>query len=92
MESLDRRSFVKTAALGTAATAAAAAVAGAETALADPTVTAPEGSVANAGVSVVSTAPAWLGEEPTIDPADIAATYDCDILVVGAGCAGSSSM
>ena len=92
MESLDRRSFVKTAALGAAATAVATAVAaGAQTALADPTVTAPEGSAANAGVSVAAAAPAWLGEEPVVDPADIAATYDCDILVVGAGCAGSAA-
>lgn len=89
MESLNRRSFVKTAALGTAAAALAAT--GAQSAFADPTVIAPEGFAANAGVSVAGTVPGWLGEEPVVDPADIAATYDCDILVVGAGCAGSAA-
>ena len=37
-----------------------------------------ENTVAQAGSN-----PAWLGEEPEIDAADIVATYQCDILIVG---------
>ena len=87
---MDRRSFVKTSALGLAA---ASAVAGAaSTALADPTVTAAEGAAASAGAGVADVTPAWLGTEPVIDPAAITAVYSTDILVVGAGCAGSAAV
>ncbi|MER2143527.1 MAG: FAD-binding protein, partial [Eubacteriales bacterium] len=36
----------------------------------------------------VSTAPAWLGEEPVIDESQIAETWDTDFLIVGAGNGG----
>lgn len=83
---MNRRSFVKGSALGLAGIAASGAVAGSALAA-----TSADGAVANAGVSVSSSTPSWLGEEPTVDPSDITATYDCDILVVGAGCAGSAA-
>ena len=85
---MDRRTFVKGAALGAVATASAAVV---PAALADPTVTALEGSVAGAGAAIPTDVPAWLGAEPTIADADITAAYDTDILIVGAGCAGSAA-
>ena len=94
---MDRRSFVTGSALGLAGIAASGAIAG--VALADEaaaeapvaTAVAAEGAPANAGVSIADAAPAWLGAEPEVDAADITATYDCDILVVGAGCAGSAA-
>lgn len=36
----------------------------------------------------VSTAPAWLGEEPVIDESQIVETWDTDFLIVGAGNGG----
>ena len=95
---MDRRSFVTGSALGLAGIAASGAIAG--VALADEaaaaeapvaTAVAAEGAPANAGVSIADAAPAWLGAEPEVDAADITATYDCDIFVVGAGCAGSAA-
>lgn len=86
---MDRRSFVKGSALGMAAVAASGALTAG--ALAEETSVAAPGSVANAGTSVPASIPAWLGKEPAVDAADIAAVYECDILVVGAGCAGSSA-
>ena len=95
---MDRRSFVTGSALGLAGIAASGAIAG--VALADEaaateapvaTATAAEGALAGTGVSIPDAAPAWLGAEPEVDAADITATYDCDILVVGAGCAGSAA-
>ena len=95
---MDRRSFVTGSALGLAGIAASGAIAGvalAEEAAATEapaaTATAAEGALASAGVSIPDAAPAWLGAEPEVADADITATYDCDILVVGAGCAGSAA-
>ena len=79
---MDRRSFVTGSALGAFGLASAGMFAGA--AMADQTAAAPvaagtaENTVAQAGSN-----PAWLGEEPEIDAADIVATYQCDILIVG---------
>ena len=79
---MDRRSFVTGSALGAFGLASAGMFAGA--AMADQTAAAPvaagtaENTVAQAGSN-----PAWLGEEPEIDTADIVATYQCDILIVG---------
>ena len=97
---MDRRSFVAGSALGLAGIAASASLAGA--ALADAaesseadaavaTVTSAEGAQPGAGISTPEAAPSWLGEEPQIAESDIAAAYDCDILVIGAGCAGSAA-
>ena len=77
---MNRRTFVKGASLGTAGMVAAGALSG--IALAD------EKAAAPASDAAPSTNPSWLGEEPVIDAADIVATYDCDILICGAGCAG----
>ena len=50
------------------------------------------GSAANgagaADASAASSNPAWLGEPPAITDADCTETYDCEVLVVGAGCSG----
>ncbi len=72
---MNRRTFVTSSALGLAAVAATGAIAG--TAVADEAT----------GASAASN-PDWLGEEPQVADGDIAATYDCDLLIVGAGCAG----
>ena len=82
---MDRRSFVKGSALGLAGLAAGTGVA-----LADDGVIHTEGVTAGAGVSTQAS-PAWLGEEPDLDESQISATYDTDILIVGAGCAGSAA-
>ena len=79
---MDRRSFVTGSALGAFGLASAGMFAGA--AMAEEAAAAPvaagtaENTVAQAGSN-----PAWLGEEPEIDAADIVATYQCDILIVG---------
>ena len=103
---MDRRTFVTGSALGLAGIAASGAVsavaladaaeatAAAETAdssAAVATTTALEGWQAGAGISTPESAPSWLGAEPEVAEADITAVYDCDILVVGAGCAGSAA-
>ena len=72
--SITRRAFAKT----TVAAASGAAIAGVGTAFADES--------ASAGVEKF---PAWLGEPPVIDEADIVDTVTADIVVVGAGCGGS---
>ena len=87
---MNRRSFVKGSALGLAAVAASSAVAA--NALADET----EAATATAEgapteVAASPAAPSWLGEEPSIDPASISATYETDILIVGMGCSGSAA-
>lgn len=73
--SINRRTFVRSSALGLAAVTASGL--GTGVVLAD--------EVAPAAVSAQ---PEWLGEEPAIDGGDIVASYDCDLLIVGAGCAG----
>ena len=84
MKEMDRRSFLK----GAAATASAGAVA----AIA-PTITVAEEAQADSfpmpvvpGYSCYSD---WLGEAPEIDPSEIVAVYDTEIVVVGAGHAGT---
>ena len=73
---IDRRSFLKSAGTVVAATAA---VAGASSALADE-------PAAEASAATWRTAPA------AIDDAEIVATYDCDVLVIGLGHAGACAM
>jgi fumarate reductase flavoprotein subunit len=109
---MDRRAFVKDAALTSAlaiagaassqalaaeassdgeAAASAAQDASAETVDVQDTVTHEEGALAGAGTSLSLQTPEWLGEEPTFSESDITATYDCDLLIVGMGCAGSAA-
>ncbi len=75
MANMNRRSFVKGAAAGTLGVAAAGM--GSLTA-----------SAAEKDEAVASTAIDWLGEEPVIDDADIADTWDTDLVIVGAGNSG----
>ncbi len=83
-QNLSRRTFVA----GTAAAGIAAGAAGAASALAA------EAGAEAAEVSwpangaIVGAAPDWLGEEPQIADADVVATYDTDILVIGCGTGG----
>ena len=83
-QNLSRRTFVA----GTAAAGIAVGAAGAANALAA------EAGAEAAGVSwpangaIVGAAPDWLGEEPQIADADVVATYDTDILVIGCGTGG----
>ena len=56
----------------------------------DPIDFTPEGEAVPT-TRVVPDASAWLGEEPEVAEADVVATYDTDILIVGAGCAGSAA-
>lgn len=86
---MNRRSFVKGSALGLAGIAAAGAVAG--VALAEETTGADAISNKEATPTTEPAVPSWLGEEPSIDPASIAATYNTDILIAGMGCAGSAA-
>jgi uncharacterized protein with FMN-binding domain len=79
---MDRRTFVTGSTLGLAGAALAGSLGTA--ALANE-------AAEEIDAAPASGTPAWLGEEPQIDPAAITATYDCDILVVGAGCAGSAA-
>ena len=83
-QNLSRRTFVA----GTAAAGIAVGAAGAANALAA------EAGAEAAEVSwpangaIVGAAPDWLGEEPQIADADVVATYDTDILVIGCGTGG----
>lgn len=79
---MDRRSFVRNSALGLGALTLAGAAA--------PALAEEAGQVApvDASSTTVDSAPAWLGAEPQVDAADIVATDTCDLLIVGAGCAG----
>jgi len=72
---LNRRTFVTGSALASASLVAAGA-------LAAPAVA--EETAAAASPCV----PAWLGPEPQIAPEQIVRTDACDVLIVGAGCAG----
>lgn len=85
--SLDRRSFVAGAAVGIGAAAASTLR---PTAHADEPAAAPDAAPAapDAAPAPGADAPAWLGAEPQIAPDEIVATDTCDILIVGAGCAG----
>ena len=83
-QNLSRRTFVA----GTAAAGIAVGAAGAANALAAEAgaEAAEVGWPANG--AIVGTAPDWLGEEPQIADADVVATYDTDILVIGCGTGG----
>ena len=70
---LNRRSFLK----GTLSAAALAAAAPSVLSMAEEEAAAP-----------VKEAPAWLGEEPEVNEADVAEVIDTEVLVVGAGTAG----
>ncbi|MBS5451531.1 MAG: FAD-binding protein [Coriobacteriia bacterium] len=96
---VNRRSFVRGASLGVASIVAGSALAGsalasegapAASAAVDGAQPAAAGAAARyaAGTSVATDAPAWLGEEPVVAPEDITATFACDVLIIGAGCAG----
>ena len=85
---MNRRSFVTGSAFGALGLASTGMLAG--TAFADQAAAASKGSAAplaagTADSTVASTSgnPEWLGEEPQVDTADIVATYQCDILIVG---------
>ena len=96
ISTMDRRSFVTGSALGLTAIASGAvsAVALADEAATDAAVDTActmEGWQHGAGLSTPESAPSWLGAEPQIADSDITATYECDILVIGAGCAGSAA-
>ncbi len=73
---LDRRTFLK----GAVATAAVAAAAPAVLAAAEEEMPAEE--------KMAEDVPAWLGMEPEVDEADVVATFDTEVLVVGAGTSG----
>lgn len=78
---ITRRDMIKDAGLAAAGVAAAGALAGgaagASQAAADEAATAEDTD--------------WLGEAPAIDDADVKETLDCEVLVVGAGQAGSAA-
>ena len=81
---LTRRGFVAgTAAAGLVAAGASAALADTAT---NDAAAASECWPANG--AIVGTTPDWLGAEPEIADADIKATYDTDILVIGCGTGG----
>ena len=81
---LTRRGFVAgTAAAGLVAAGASAALADTAT---NDAAAASECWPANG--AIVGTTPDWLGPEPEIADADIKATYDTDILVIGCGTGG----
>ena len=87
--SIDRRNFVAGAALAGGALAvsglatAPMAARADEDAAEEPTFTTPVPGY------VCSTD--WLGEAPTIDPSEIAQTYDYDVVILGAGHAGTQA-
>ncbi|MEE8716808.1 MAG: FAD-binding protein [Coriobacteriales bacterium] len=103
---MNRRSFVCGSALGLAGIAAGAAGVGSALA-ADGKASSPADGAAAAGkagavsskadaassAKGTSTAdvPAWLGAEPEVAASDIIATDACDLLIVGAGCAGMAA-
>ncbi len=102
--SINRRSFVRGSALGIGALAVGAVATPALAAdekqtgddagssQADSSRAAASGDARETVQSVPETdAPAWLGREPEVSPADIVATYRTDILIVGAGAAGSAA-
>lgn len=76
---MNRRSFVTGAFVASAA--AAMGLAGCSS----PKGTTEKAASASAAASDV---PAWLGEAPAITDGDCSETLDCEVLVVGAGCAG----
>lgn len=94
INNMGRRGFVSASALGIAA-AGALAYAGTYSALAQEkdmsAADAPAASNAGSTAKADAQVPAWLGEEPQVDAADIIATDTCDLLIVGAGCAGLSA-
>ena len=84
--SVDRRTFLEGAA-ATAAVGAMATVVPAGVALADEAEEeSPLGTPIVPGYTCFSD---WLGQPPEIDPSEIVATYDTEVLVVGGGHAGS---
>ena len=76
---MNRRNFL------TGALAAGAAAAMGLTGCSSPKGSTEKAATASAATSDV---PAWLGEAPAITDADCSDTLDCEVLVVGAGCAG----
>ena len=86
--SMNRRSFVKGAAVGAAAgTVAAAGAAMAEEAPSWGKVEVDE-SIFTADVRET---PSWVGEPPAVTPEDCVETIECDVLVVGSALAGCLS-
>ena len=83
---LDRRTFVKGAVAAAAATVAADGVAFAQEA-AEPAEE--EDWYGNPGVPGYMCCGDWLGQAPVIDPSEIVATYEADIIVCGSGHAGT---
>lgn len=53
-----------------------------------PSDTAKEASAEIAEEKAGSLSPNWLGSAPLVDESTVAETIDCEVLVVGAGCAG----
>ena len=101
MSMMNRRSFVKCAGVTGAAAAGVAACGtalAAEAPAADTAGTA-EGAEAAPSNAVAGTPVAeyyqcqedWLGEAPVIDPAEIVETVDTEVVIVGAGHAGSQA-
>ncbi len=92
-KAMDRRAFVRGAAMGTAVAAGAAVAgtalaAGASGAAASSKDAGAAASAAGDGIVATKGAPAWLGEEPQIGASDIAETKDTTLLIIGAGTAG----
>ena len=85
MKDINRRSFLKGAA-ATASIGAVASVVPAVTAVADEAAADSFPMPVVPGYSCYSD---WLGQPPEIDPSEIVATYDTEVLVVGSGHAGT---
>lgn len=84
---ISRRGFLT----GAAATAGLAAMAAVSGCAPQPTASAESNNAANKPKTLVGQTPAWLGEAPEIDPAQITETKDTELLIVGAGNGGMAA-
>lgn len=91
-QGVSRRSFLRGAALAGVGAAAATMFAGCSPAKgsteADADSLPADGGSAQGGTAGSSGNPAWLGEKPTVDEADVVRTIDTQLLVIGGGESG----